>query len=103
MSQLERFLNGTPGNGASRRDRKALERQVSADNAAAVRKRNQEHRRHLESLARQAEITERAEHTTALTRRMIDRGRAEADGDPLAGELILETIKLAHRKLNDKI
>lgn len=103
MADLERFLGSTTGGVVRLRDGLALSRQVSADNAEALRLRNQEANEHRNRLARQGEISQRGVAAANLTRELIDHGRVIADGDPFVGEKVMETLQIALGKINGQI
>lgn len=103
MSALDRFLDGSGSAAYARRDRSAVARQASSDSAAAATKRHREELDHQAALVRTDQIAARGERVVRKTAEIVEAGREAADGDAFAGELILETIQLAHRRMNGQI
>lgn len=103
MSQLDRFLNGTPSGALVRRDAASAARQISADNGGALVEVNRDARAHERALLRQGRIAARTQKGIDLTAELVKHAREKADGDEFASELILETLTRGHRKINDQI
>lgn len=103
MSQLDKFLDGADEGAFARRDRRALARQTSAEKSVAAGGLHRAQLAHRAALVRQNQIAERGERAVRNTAEIVAVGREAADGDAFAGELILETIQLTHRRMNDEI
>ena len=103
MSALDRFLDGSGAATSARRNRAAIARQTSVNNSAALVEHHRAELAHRAALERTDQLAERAVRVAQNTAAVVSAGREEANGDAFAAELIMETVQLAHRRMNDQI